>query len=416
MHTHPLLTLALALPLAGALSLSSAPAQETATHAAVPQPAADLSRFPAEQVEAARDYIALLRDTERILADETMGDEASEQATLAALQALEARWEAVGKPLRRMSSRRRGDIMAALGFRADSADKELPHMSICIGLDGVGVDEYSATAMLAKQLHNNIRPPFNLPAEECAPALLQVLADLEAALQREGLTADEHAEALRYHRERLLYLAHPLYRIEHWGEGYAREAGQMLRATPGAVERIEAHLALMKAGEALESEAPTVVQEHGHYEHAVRDLFVHRMPGLTEEGRQELAGIRAFLQEYPQVLLGELHSVDLDAPMPYLQTGWTGQYHSYELDLTTEAARDCFRALDKTHDLAFEGCYVMLAGELHKGQGGEGDKVSVHALRPTPGAYTAIHRVLAEQPELRERVLNLAEADIEEGE
>ncbi len=264
----------------------------------------ELDRFPREQVATVREFLDLQAEVEGILSDSDRTD--AEKA--AAIDALRPRMEAVAPGIQGMSNRRCLDLRELL----HGEDYRLPAYDAAMLACYSRETEPTAADKATKALMDIVMMPhLDQPPAECASALLRYADELEALLQREGLSDEERLEALMLYQERLLNLYIRLWWGEDEGVAVSREVERLLVETPGAVERLEAHAKRLPRTNWMEAEdASDLSVAQDAYAHALQRVLICSLPELMPEGRHHLEQLADFLRAAPQGTRCYLGTID----------------------------------------------------------------------------------------------------------
>ncbi len=393
------------LTLALCIALSSALLPGSACEATEPTA---LTACPAKHVATVKEHLGLMREMNRILAAGMGEDE-----TLAALEALRPRMEAVSTRVRQMSSHRYLKLLRALEpnfWQALPALSAATSCDICLG------DQPSPVAVLATELMNTPgRVPTDATPADTAAALLRQAEELEATLKQPGLHPAEQAEALHLHEDKLLFIDSRLYPGMAEGYAFARELERCLAETPGAVQRLQEHLEFIRR----QREAAGLPDTPLDYEDKLSSILLHRLPELMPEGRAALAEVAAFLRASAQeaVYYGSL-SVGYEAPnYPLMLYRMDARFAPEGAGAKLPACRSITFIVQGTEEeqkafadtlLYAPACLLRCKPEALR-VSAEGDGELAHPIPRSdilmlPGGWGPVLRLLEKEPGLRQRL------------
>ncbi len=398
MNTRTIITLALALPLAWAEPAAPSPAAAVPAAEASGEAAA-LSRFPAEQVRAVQAHRAVLMEVNSILAGS-----GTEEEKLAALRTLHPRLPAVAEGLRDISAYRHSDITEALA----ASSSPTPALAQVLNPDLIFTsgDDVPPLTQAVIDILRRMNPrdvTADSPLSAIAEHLPRYLRELEDKLNNAALGEEEHINALWLYRDRLVYLTMPLmaHQRELGASTCYREVECQLQPAGEAPAR---HLAFIRqrlkeapAG----SELRDALEE---YERHATGLMVLTLSKLTEEGRANLAAIRAFVEESPHVLHGTLDEAESEAPNEFeLDVGLL----SPDIILRLEEGNAALPTLRE--ELAYGSVPVLVRYQPERMEtGSRGEPAMLHGVKGSEiriiKGINILERALEESPELRQKV------------
>ncbi len=367
-----------------------------------------LSRYPATQVATVREYLAIREEMEEILQSLR-----SDEAKVAALQALHPRMQTVGAGLQNISSHRYVDLKQLLSGEDDEEPGIQAAMLACFSKQG----KPSAVDRAAIDLLNQTSPQETdtTPAATAA-RLVRCVDSLDKALQDKALSMEERNEALQLHQDKLLAICLKLWRRDDGEEAYSREVERALAGIPAAVERLEAH---WKHHQPYPWQPEDQISEsteiHNAYGRALSRVLMDCLPGLTAEGKQELARLADMLRTEEQ---GKFCLVDSHSTRSI-----EGDNYLLSMQLVPESRRDqaservCICFIPEGDETAQEaiidrldiGPWLLFCtpDELFRLKEGElrlERRLRLQDLYRVPGGWRGLHRVFEMHPELRERV------------
>ncbi len=246
-----------------------------------------LEAYPPEQVETMRRYVDILREADGILSSAETVEE-----RVAQLDALCPRMKPLAPGLHGMSEYRQNDLQDALGCPT----RALPHLQQELyryietygTAPAAGEDRRLMDAiqrLMDSKRHGKY--PIDITPEETVQGLVQHVEYVQTQQERNDLSDVERLEALRLAYDHLSTLRLPLDLGPDKGRAHCQKAADLLRATPGAVEKLDAFITFIRPEAramllARNTTQQCIVETQQRYYTRLHDTMYTYFPGLCK--------------------------------------------------------------------------------------------------------------------------------------